>query len=144
MSEQNPTRRNTVAAITALGGLAATGKITKTATAQNTAIEQQAFDLDALLNQNANTDSPYLRFFDNKTMSTGIYSLKAGELDQQQPHQYDELYVVSSGKAKLRAGNETFDVKTGSIFFVKANIEHRFVDIEEDLNVIVFFSKAEP
>lgn len=142
MSKQNPTRRTTVAAITALGGLAAAGTTAKSATAQNSATEQQAFDLASLIQKNNETDGPYLRFFDNKTMSTGIYTLKAGQLDQQQPHQNDELYVVSSGKAKLRAGNETFDAVPGSIFFVKANIEHRFVDIQEDLNIIVFFSKA--
>lgn len=141
MSDNNLTRRNAVAALTAISGLAATSSI-KAAKAQDDVISQQAFNLTDLNKQNINTDGPYLRFFDNQTMSTGVYALKAGAVDQQQPHRYDELYVITEGKAKLRAGNDIFDAGAGSIFFVKAEVEHRFEDITEDLNVIVFFSKA--
>ncbi|WP_262694181.1 cupin domain-containing protein [Kordiimonas aquimaris] len=143
MTDKNLTRRNAVAAITAMGGLAAASSF-KTAKAQDEVVSQQAFKLTDLAQQNMETDGPYLRFFDNQTMSTGVYALKTGAVDQQQPHRYDELYIVTEGRAKLRAGNEIFDATTGSIFFVKAEIEHRFEDITEDLNVIVFFSKATP
>jgi hypothetical protein len=33
-------------------------------------------------------------------------------------------------------------VQAGSIVFVARDIEHRFVDIEEDLSILVFFAPA--
>jgi len=56
----------------------------------------------------------------------------------------EHFYYVVEGKARLRAGSEEFDAKAGSIFFVERKVEHRFVDIEEDLVVVVFFSKLVP
>lgn len=103
-----------------------------------------AFDLDELARENAKTDTPWLQFFDNNTMYAGVYEIAAGNVDKQNPHQFDELYFVTRGKATLIAGDERFDAKAGGIYFVKARVPHRFVEISEDLQVLVFFSKADP
>jgi hypothetical protein len=34
-------------------------------------------------------------------------------------------------------------VQPGSVIFVKAQVEHRFYDIQEELVVLVFFAPAE-
>jgi hypothetical protein len=34
-------------------------------------------------------------------------------------------------------------VRLGSVIFVEAELEHRFYDIEEELEVLVFFAPAE-
>jgi hypothetical protein len=51
---------------------------------------------------------------------------------------------VLAGKAKLTAGGDTRAVAPGDAVFVAAGVEHRFHDIEEDLDVLVFFSAARP
>ncbi len=100
-----------------------------------------SFELEELYKQAKEEGGNYLRFIDNERLSSGIYQLKKGDVDNQQPHQYDELYYILEGKATLKVENERYEARPGSILFVKAEIEHTFVDIEEDLKVLVFFSK---
>ena len=85
----------------------------------------------------------YTEFLRVESMSAGMYRLAAGSSDPQKPHAEDEVYFVIAGKGKLRAGNDIQPVRAGSIAFVPAFEEHRFEDIEEDLEVLVFFAPAE-
>ena len=47
------------------------------------------------------------------------------------------------GQGKIKVADEVYSVKTGSVVYVQANVEHRFFDIEERLEVLVFFAPAE-
>jgi mannose-6-phosphate isomerase-like protein (cupin superfamily) len=85
----------------------------------------------------------YLEFLRVPRMSMGLYVLEAGATDLQKPHTEDEVYVVTSGKAKLRVANEVHEVKAGSVVYVAAKVEHTFFDIEERLETLVFFAPAE-
>lgn len=76
-------------------------------------------------------------------LSLGTYCLLAGAEDPQAPHDEDEVYVVTSGRAKFTAGDRTIDVGAGSVFFVPAREVHRFHDVIDDLTVLVFFGPAE-
>ena len=76
-------------------------------------------------------------------LSIGTYCLRAGAVDTQDPHEEDEVYVVTSGRGRFTGGDQTIDVAAGSVFFVPAREEHRFHDITEDLAVLVFFGPAE-
>ena len=76
-------------------------------------------------------------------LSLGTYSLKAGAVDPQDPHDEDEIYVVTAGRGRFTSGDETIDVGAGSVFFVPAHEVHRFHDVTEDLAVLVFFGPAE-
>lgn len=78
------------------------------------------------------------------SLSTGLYRLAAGSEDAQTPHRYDEIYYVIQGKGRLFAGGEELAMQRGSIAYVAREVEHRFHDIEEDLEVLVFISKHEP
>jgi quercetin dioxygenase-like cupin family protein len=40
------------------------------------------------------------------------------------------------------SANQT-EVRPGSVIFVEAELEHRFYDIKEELEVLVFFAPAE-
>src|SRR5262245_26304888 len=77
------------------------------------------------------------------SLSMGLYRLRAGQADEQQPHAEDEVYLVLSGKASFRAGGQERAVVPGSLIFVERTVEHRFVDITEDLTVLVFFAPPE-
>ncbi len=85
---------------------------------------------------------PYLTFLERSTMHMGLYRLPAGTTDQQTPHGQDEVYYVVEGKARFTVAGSTRDVSPGGILFVQAEVEHRFHDITEDLELLVFFSTA--
>ena len=86
---------------------------------------------------------PWIEFQRSTDLSTGLYVLEAGERDEQEPHTEDEIYVCVSGRARFTTSSGDCDVAPGSIIFVPANEEHRFVDITERLELVVVFGPAE-
>jgi quercetin dioxygenase-like cupin family protein len=100
-------------------------------------------DMDDVEQQRLAGGKSYLEFVRVASMSAGVYALAAGGEDAQTPHLEDELYYVLRGKARFRAGEDDQAVKTGSLIFVAANVVHRFYEITEDLQVLVFFAPAE-
>ena len=100
------------------------------------------FEEAELLEKLKESGRPYLPFLNNETMSCGIYRLESGVEDGQQPHKMDEVYYTLAGKAKFEADGDKMEVKPGTILFVAAHADHRFYDIEEDLELLVFFSKV--
>jgi mannose-6-phosphate isomerase-like protein (cupin superfamily) len=91
------------------------------------------------------SDEPnhWVEHFRNDDLSVGTYSIPAGSVDDQTPHTEDEIYVVLGGRARIVASLDGVPVEKGSVVFVPAGEEHRFVDITEDLTALVFFAPAE-
>ncbi len=85
----------------------------------------------------------YHEFISVPDLSGGLYVLEAGATDPQSPHAEDELYVVMSGVASVRVGDDERPIRAGSVIFVAAGVEHRFLDIEERLVLLVMFGPAE-
>lgn len=83
---------------------------------------------------------PYLQFINKTTLSVGLYVLPVGSVDGQSPHAEDEVYYVVSGRGMVEVAGERQSVQSGSIIYVAREVEHRFVDIEEDLSILVFFA----
>ena len=100
------------------------------------------YSFQDLIDKRASIGRSYHQFFEDIKWSAGIYHLEAGSKDQQSPHDFDELYYVIEGKSKFMADSELAKVIPGSILWVKAKVDHRFYDIEQDLQVLVIFSKA--
>ena len=101
------------------------------------------FDIDAVRRALQAQDLKWKEFMRTDTMSAGVYRLRAGERDEQKPHTEDEVYFLTRGRAKFAAGDNVQDVAEGSIIFVEALREHRFVDITEELEALVIFAPAE-
>jgi mannose-6-phosphate isomerase-like protein (cupin superfamily) len=101
------------------------------------------FQMDEIERRLATLKWSYLEFLRVPSLSVAVYSLRAGEEDKQQPHMEDEVYYVAAGRALIRVGDEDQTIRTGSIVYVPARVEHRFHDIAEDLTLIVFFAPAE-
>lgn len=101
------------------------------------------FALSEIDRQRAQVGKPYREFLRVASMSAGLYVLVAGATDLQRPHHEDEMYYVVRGRARFLAGSEDREVSAGSVFFVAAEVEHRFYDIAEELAVLVFFAPAE-
>lgn len=102
------------------------------------------FELENLLERKQQMSFPYLEFIRAPGLSCGIYSLTAGSKDLQGPHDEDEVYLVIRGRATIRIGDEEEAVREGSIIYVKASAPHRFVEIEEDVTLLVFFASPGP
>lgn len=103
----------------------------------------KVFRLDDLEAERAANRGAYLRFLTERHMSAGLYALAPGELDTQQPHAQDEVYLVVSGRAAITAGDETTQVARGSVVYVPAGTPHRFHHVTEELRVMVVFSPPE-
>jgi mannose-6-phosphate isomerase-like protein (cupin superfamily) len=70
--------------------------------------------------------------------------LQAGSEDLQAPHDEDEVYYVVRGKARLRVGGEDVEAGPGSILYVGATATHSFIEVEEDMTLLVFFASGGP
>lgn len=105
--------------------------------------DSAAFALDALDQRLDAADGPYLPFLRTRSLRCGLYRLPAGGRDDQPVHEDDEIYYVIRGRATLLAGDERHPALPGATLFVKAGVVHRFVDIEEDLEVLVVFGETQ-
>ena len=101
------------------------------------------FDLPTVSAERAQVGKRYQEFLRVPALSAGVYVLPAGSTDPQTPHKEDEVYYVVRGHAKMRVGSEERVVKSGSVIFVTAQVEHCFFDVSEELEVLVFFAPAE-
>ena len=99
-----------------------------------------AFEYDEISQEQSTSGKPYLQFINEGTLSLGLYVLTAGSADTQSPHAEDEIYYVAAGCGVIDVAGERRPVRPGSIVFVAKEVEHRFVDIEEDLSILVFFA----
>lgn len=100
----------------------------------------EAYEYDEVLQAQIESGEQYLQFLNAGSMSLGLYSLPAGGDDLQTPHLEDEIYYIVSGRGAIVVAGERRDVVPGSIVFVAKDVDHRFVDISEDLNILVFFA----
>lgn len=75
-------------------------------------------------------------------LSVGTYCIPVGGRDDQSPHTEDEIYVVTQGRAAIVTPSASAAVASGAVIFVPAGEEHRFVDVTEDLALLVVFGPA--
>jgi mannose-6-phosphate isomerase-like protein (cupin superfamily) len=104
----------------------------------------KTFELADLLATKKGMSVPYYEFLRVPALSCGIYSLPAGSKDLQSPHDEDEVYYVLSGRARLRVDEGEREVGPGSILYVKGTSAHSFIEIEEDIVLLVFFASGGP
>ena len=103
-----------------------------------------AFELPTLVGALASDRHDFTEFFraPSGTLSLTIARWPAGSRDAQTPHGEDEVYYVAAGRGRLQIGGDAVQVGPGSIAFVAAGVDHRFSEIVEDLEVLVFWSPA--
>ena len=100
-------------------------------------------DLDQVVEAARAAGDQWREFLRAGMFSAGVYRLSAGEIDRQTPHAEDEIYCVLAGHAELEVDGKRQAVEPGSIAFVAKLAEHRFVDIVEDLELLVIFAPPE-
>ena len=100
------------------------------------------FDIDDVRAQRAEHGRPWQEFIRVPDLFAGVYEIPAGGEDGQSPHDADEVYHVLSGRGTLVVEGDRIPVEAGSVVYVAKEKEHRFVDITEDLSILVFFATA--
>ncbi len=102
----------------------------------------QVFDLAEIKEKLNGEAVEYLEFLNVPALNCGLYSLAAGSTDMQAPHDEDEVYLVLTGRARMRLAGEERSVGPGSLLYVGAATEHSFFEIEEDMTLLVFFAAS--
>ncbi len=97
-------------------------------------------EMSDLATRRTRSGEDYLEFLKVPALNAGVYELAAGADDPQTPHDEDELYYVVVGRAVFRAPGAERPVRPGSVIYVRANVPHKFLKIDEDLRLLVFFS----
>lgn len=107
-------------------------------------MQTASFTLEQVSGQRAAEGRAWLEFLDRPALSMGIYHVAAGTNDREthDPHDRDEVYVGISGRGRLVADGQVFEISEGTIVYVKAGVEHHFFDVEEDLSLLVLFAGA--
>ncbi|MFN0200387.1 MAG: cupin domain-containing protein [Bacteroidia bacterium] len=84
-----------------------------------------------------NTDKAFVELFQHGTLSVEMY--RPVEIDLQQPHEKDEVYIVISGTGDFFCDGKTVAFQAGDFLFVPAGVEHRFERFTEDFATWVIF-----
>ena len=61
------------------------------------------------------------------------------EVDRQQPHEQDEVYIVAEGSGTFLRGEERVPFNKGDFLFVPAGVVHRFEQFSKDFATWVIF-----
>ena len=101
-----------------------------------------AFDITHVAQRLSEGNGGYEIVHSSPGLELGIYVLVAPEPDRQQPHEWDEVYVVLEGRGTLEVEGEEFSVQEGGAIYVKAGSEHRFTGYE-GLSLFVIFDKSQ-
>jgi len=100
----------------------------------------RAFEIADLFRAVDHSAHVYEEFLRADELSVGVAVWPAGSVDDQTPHTEDEVYYVVAGRAVIRVEQEDRPVGPGSIVYVPVGVGHRFHDIAEDLEVLVFWA----
>ena len=137
-----PILLSALALLTIVMNVSASGKSDESSSAKDSKSTWSATSINEVRAALTSSGKHWEEILNNQTLEFGVYALPKGGVDRQTPHRYDEIYYITKGRATLIADGDRRPSKAGDIIFVKRGIDHRFVDIEENLEVLVFFSKA--
>lgn len=103
-------------------------------------MNEKIIDVRKLLSKMDLDNSGFLNFFDLQHLQAGILRLKPGELDTQEPHSLDEIYLVLEGDGFIEIGKKSYTLKKDLFIYVPANLKHKFYGNSQEILVIYFFS----
>ena len=101
-----------------------------------------SFDVGHVADRLAAGNGGYAIVHESPGVEGGVSVLVAPEPDRQQPHEWDEVYVVLEGTGVLEVEGESVQLEEGGAAFVRAGADHRFSAYER-LAVLVLFDKSQ-
>jgi mannose-6-phosphate isomerase-like protein (cupin superfamily) len=82
-------------------------------------------------------DGLYGVLLENGSMELGYY--KPIGVDDQSPHDQDEIYIVQTGRGTFVCGDQSIPFEPGDALFVAAGVDHRFTEFSDDFAAWVVF-----
>ena len=96
------------------------------------------FTIDQALERvSAAEDKVYGVILEHRTLELGYY--KPDGVDNQNPHDRDEVYIVKSGSGFFVVEQDRQPFAAGDALFVPAYVVHRFEDFTDDFAAWVIF-----
>lgn len=96
------------------------------------------FSLDAALAALPDDEGARLTYpIRHGSMRIGVYAPRG--IDDQAPHEQDELYIVAAGTGYFVKNGDRRAFKAGDAIFVEAHAHHHFEDFSEDFATWVIF-----
>lgn len=90
---------------------------------------------------NTSDDGLYGVLLEHGSMELGFYRPQG--IDEQTPHEQDEIYIVQSGTGTFVLGEQRISYGPGDALFVPAGVVHRFIDFSDDFGAwVVFYGPA--
>src|SRR5438105_5154629 len=96
-----------------------------------------AFDIEAVKARLAEGGG-YEVVHSSPGLEIGVYVLVAPEPDRQQPHEFDEVYIVLEGSGVLEVEGVSTPLEEGAALFVAAGAEHPFTAYEHLALLLIF------
>jgi mannose-6-phosphate isomerase-like protein (cupin superfamily) len=84
-----------------------------------------------------NVPEPFIALFKRGDLSVELFA--PHEVDTQQPHEQDEIYIVAAGAGVFRRGAERVPFGPGDFLFVAAGVSHAFETFSSDFKTWVIF-----
>ena len=103
-------------------------------------MKEKVIDIRKLNSKMDRDNSEFLTFFDLEHLQVGILRLRPGEIDTQEPHSTDEVYMVLEGDGFIEIGNKSYDLNKDLFIYVPAQVKHRFHGNKQEIVVLYFFS----
>ena len=100
----------------------------------------QIFDLEKVISEMHNSEY-FHNFLNVETMEVGIINLKKGQKDTQQPHSFDEIYYIISGKGTIEIDGIKNNVNPGKIIYIPKKIPHSFQAISDKIIALYIISR---
>jgi mannose-6-phosphate isomerase-like protein (cupin superfamily) len=100
---------------------------------------QHPFDVEKTRQALSERGGGYEVVHESPGLEIGVYVLVAPEPDRQQPHEFDEVYIVLEGSGVLDVEGVSTPLEEGGALFVAAGDEHRFTAYEQ-LSLLVIFN----
>jgi mannose-6-phosphate isomerase-like protein (cupin superfamily) len=96
------------------------------------------FDVDRTRCELADRGGGYEMVHSSPGLEIGVCVLVAPEPDRQQPHEFDEVYIVLEGSGVLEVEGVEIPLEEGGALFVAAGDEHRFIAYEHLALLVIF------
>jgi mannose-6-phosphate isomerase-like protein (cupin superfamily) len=96
------------------------------------------FDVDATRRSLSERGGGYEVVHSSPGLEIGVYVLVAPEPDRQQPHEFDEVYIVLEGSGVLEVEGTSTPLEEGGALYVPAGADHRFTAYEHLALLVVF------
>lgn len=97
-----------------------------------------AFEIKGVVRRLREEGGGYEVIHGSAGLEIGVYVLVAPEPDRQQPHEFDEVYVVLEGTGVLEIEGRPVPIEEGQGVFVAAGADHRFTAYEQLAVLVVF------